>query len=459
MPDSGSPSSTVRFSTSTGSIENVLRSETSSPDDTLRVAIDARISSGTSGGVESVVIGLAHGLSQLTDGLEEYFFLAYEGHDAWIRRHVSGRCRVMTVPDPGRSLRLAREFVRRRTPRLAAGVRATRRAWQELTKREAFGVPVSDGSLEAAGIDVVHFPIQAGFLTDLPSIYHPHDLQHLHLPQFFTTDEYRYRELIYRALCSDSTMVAVASNWVRSDVIGSYQLPEDKVVVIPLAPPLDAYTDPSADAVARTRSRYRLPPEFVLYPAATWPHKNHLRLLEALATLRERDLKVPLVCTGMQTSHFNTILEHAERLHLIHDVVFLGFVPPQELASLYASARAVVIPTEFEAASFPVWEAFRAGVPVACSNVTSLPEQTGDAAVLFEPHDVAGIARSIEQLWTDGGLRRTLKKRGRAQVARFNWLRTARTFRAHYRRIAGHSMSDRDLDLIASPPSLEAPPQ
>jgi len=112
---------------------------------------------------------------------------------------------------------------------------------------------------------------------------------------------------------------------------------------------------------------------------------------------------------------------------------------------LYFARRLLfVIPTLFEAASFPLWEAFQAGVPAACSNVTSLPEQAGDAALVFDPRDERAIAAAIEQLWTDHELRLVLAIRGRQRVAAFTWERTARTFRALYRQCAGRRLTEDD---------------
>jgi glycosyltransferase involved in cell wall biosynthesis len=114
----------------------------------------------------------------------------------------------------------------------------------------------------------------------------------------------------------------------------------------------------------------------------------------------------------------------------------------------------VVIPTLFEAASGPLNDAFLAGVPAACSNVTALPRQAGDAALVFDPHELAAIARAIRQLWTDEPLRQTLITRGRARVAQFSWDRTARHFRAHYRRIGGRPLTDEDRRFLSDEPLL-----
>ena len=123
-----------------------------------------------------------------------------------------------------------------------------------------------------------------------------------------------------------------------------------------------------------------------------------------------------------------------------------------DLKCLYRLARATVIPTKFEAASGPLWDSFIAGTPAACSTVTSLPEQAGDAALLFDPERPYEIAGAIAALWTDTELRTELRRRGAVNVQRFSWNRTARIFRAHYRRIASRPLAEADLELLRAPP-------
>jgi glycosyltransferase involved in cell wall biosynthesis len=129
-------------------------------------------------------------------------------------------------------------------------------------------------------------------------------------------------------------------------------------------------------------------------------------------------------------------------------------VPAADLNALYRLARAVVVPTRFEAASGPLWEAFQAGTPAACSNVTSLPDQAGDAALLFDPDRVDQIADAVRALWTDDALRATLVERGTANIKRFSWDLTARTYRAWYRKLAGRTLNPVDLALIEAPALL-----
>ena len=100
----------------------------------------------------------------------------------------------------------------------------------------------------------------------------------------------------------------------------------------------------------------------------------------------------------------------------------------------------------------PVCEAFSAGLPVACSTATSLPDLAGDAAILFDPEDAAAIADAVLRLWTDAELRADLVERGRERSELFSFDRTARLFRAHYRRVGLRPLSEEDRILLASPP-------
>ncbi len=404
----------------------------------LRVAVDARLQSGEVGGTEQFVIGLAGALSRLTDGDEEYMFLVHPGHHGWLEPYLGGPCRMLPAVDAPPRWKSVRVLHRVRGALMSiAGDRVAR-------------IPESDGTIERAGTDVVHFALQPAFLTVVPSIYHPWDLQHRHFPEFFPRDVVRLRDLRYRAFCERARMVAVASEWGRRDLIAQYGVPSEKIEVIPVAPPTAEYASPSQEQCEDVRRRHGLPEAFAFYPAQTWPHKNHLALFAALRILRDRGERVPLVCSGRQNDFFPTIERRAKDLGLADDVAFLGFVAPVELQALYRLCRCVVFPTKFEGGGFPLLEAFHAGAPIACSNATLLPEQAGDAAVLFDADKPDAIAAAIERLWTDEELRRTLVERGRERVRGFSWDRTARLFRAHYRRVAGAPLTEDDRALLAA---------
>jgi glycosyltransferase involved in cell wall biosynthesis len=410
----------------------------------VRVVVDARLRSGDWGGVEGVVIGLARGIASLDDDGSSYMFLVERNEEQFLEPYLGNNSSLLYALQPPRVRRLAgrvRRKARSVFPSRGPGPRAGRSA--------PLALPLSDGAIERAGADLMHFTFQAGFRTDVPSIYHPHDLQHLHLPQFFDPSEISSREYVYRELCDQAAMVAVASHWTKTDVQRHYELAAEKVRVVELAPPTAAYSPPEPARGEMLRRQMGAPDAYILYPAQTWAHKNHIRLLRALAVLRDEGVQVPLVAVGRQNAHYKEIRSEQSRLELGEQVVWPGFVSEEALLSLYEGATAVVIPTLFEAGSFPLWEAFRAGKPAACSNVTSLPEQAGDAALLFDPNDTRAMAHAIQRLWTDRGLRASLRERGRRRLRSLSWSATARHFRAHYRRIVGVPLTDEDHSMIA----------
>lgn len=395
---------------------------------TIRVAIDARMSGGLGGGVEMFVIGLVAGLARDDDPAFEYLLLTTQGEDEWIRPYAHGPVRIVQRPAPRPTL-LSRGYqLATRLP--LAGDRLT--AAREDRRR----LPETDGAVERLGAAVMHFTGQYAFTTDIPSIYHPHDLQHVHLPDLFSRRERRDRERRYGEFCRRARLVAVASEWVKRDVESHFGIEPDRVRVVPLAPPVAEYEELSASARQELASRWALPSRFLLYPALTWPHKNHAGLLRAVASLRDRGLPVDIVFTGRETAYAADLHELVESLDLSDRVTWLGFVSSAELRALYQLCLGVVVPTLFEAASFPVLEAFALGVPVAAAAVTSLPEQVGDAGLLFDPRDSSAIAEAVSRLWTDEALRAELAARGRARAAPYTWDGVADRFRALYREAA-----------------------
>jgi len=403
--------------------------------------------------VEPWVIGLASGLSTLTDGSERYRFLVYPGEGDWLAQYLSGPAGLVEAADgPPANDRGSRVRGRvgaalpwlRALWRLAGRGRALRGAGAR-----AGALPPPEGTLEAMGARLVHFPFQSGTSTPLPTIYQPWDLQHRHLPEFFSPSTIRWREETYRALCANATLIVTASRWTKRDVIGAYGVPPERIAVVNVPPPLSAYQPLPDDRLPEVAARLGLPSRFLLYPAQAWPHKNHLRLVAAVGRLRERGLDVPVVSTGRISDTVAEIEREAARLGVPELIRFTGFVVPSDLDAVYRLAAGLVFPSLFEGWGLPIVEAFASGVPVACSNVTSLPDLAGDAAIVFEPTDVDAIAAAMEILWTDEARRDELVRRGRARVARLTWPSTARRLRAHYRRILGSALTDDDRAILA----------
>jgi glycosyltransferase involved in cell wall biosynthesis len=414
------------------------------------VVVDARLVAGTAGGVEQVVAGLARGLSVLSDGSEQYLFLTHRASQSWLVPHIAGPCRIVGSAQSAKVL--AKALAARLSPTLR------RSWWRSLERIVRLGqsplARAHDRELESLGADLAHFPRQDAILTGIPSIYHPHDLLHLHYPAFFSRQELEERAATYAEHCRRASMIAVSSSWTRDDIAARLGLPESLVHVVPLAPSLELVPQQSAAELETTRTAHHLPEQYALYPAQFWPHKNHVALVEACALLRDRyHLRVPIVLAGRKTEHTAAVIARIRDLDLGSLVHLTGYVTASQLRCLYQLATCVAIPTLFESASFPMMDAFLTGIPVAASTATSLPGQAGGAAMLFDPTSTEEIAGALASLWTSADLRDELAAKGREVVRPFSWERTARHFRAHYRRILDLPMTQADRGLLqAAPP-------
>ncbi len=411
----------------------------------LRICLDARLPDATIGGGAKVVIGLATGFSKLTDGDEEYHFHTLADANDWISPYLKGPCRLFSGPSAPKNI------LRKRLARITW----LKRGWHWASypvMRLGFKPPVSDGKVEDAGFDLIHFTQQHAFLTSLPNIYQPHDLQHLHYPQIFSARERWRRAVLYRAFCQQAQMVVAMSQWGKQDLINHLRLPAEKIQVVPWGAWTDAPAPSPAD-LQRTQNKFQLPESFIFLPGQTWVHKNHIAVVQALKLLKEtRGLKIPFVCSGQMNESFPKLQDSIQKLGMSDQVKFVGFVTELELESLYRLARALVFPTKFEGWGLPIMEAFHAGLPVICSDVTCLPAQAGDAALLCGPDDISKLSEHIFRVWTDATLRQDLIARGHDRVSQFSWDRTARIFRAHYRRLAQRHLSAEDQSLLTAPP-------
>jgi glycosyltransferase involved in cell wall biosynthesis len=408
---------------------------------TLKVAIDARCNPAKAGGVGLAVTSLIHTLGQL-DGPEAYSLVVRsEEQVEWLRPHLgSNQTFAIKSEVESRSnlkTRLRKPFTR--YARILLGVNGP--AGQP-------AVNVSDGFFESLQCDLIHFPTQEFVICALPSVYNPHDLQHVHYPQFFNASAINKRETVYPVACRLAHTVVVGSQWVKDDVVASYGISPRKVQVIPEHPPTLVA---DLNGHVQIDKKYQLPKTFAIYPAKTWAHKNHIRLFEALAHLRDkRGLRIQLVCTGTRDNyHWPRIEESLSELRLHDQVTFLGFVDDSELRAIYRLAQFLVMPTLFEASSLPIFEAWFEGTPVASSNATALPDQVLDAALMFDPTKVMSIADAVARIASDAELRDQLRSRGYRRLQDFDSERTAKAYRAVYRRAAGQLLSEEDRWLLS----------
>ncbi len=229
--------------------------------------------------------------------------------------------------------------------------------------------------------------------------------------------------------------VIAISEATRRDLIDLYGTPLDKLRVVTPGVESRFNTHHTPEESAAVRSKYGLPDgPLVLTVGTMQPRKNHRRLVQAFARVRQQGIgHVTLVIAGGKGWAYEDVWAEVRRLRMSDRVAFIGFVDDADLPALYRAATVFAYPALHEGFGLPVLEAMACGVPVVASNTSSLPEVTGaDGALLVDPLDVEALAEAIERLLADDALRVSLRERGLERAAGFTWERSARALWAVY---------------------------
>jgi glycosyltransferase involved in cell wall biosynthesis len=259
-----------------------------------------------------------------------------------------------------------------------------------------------------------------------------HDLTFFILPERYPRTRLAYFRSVSWATAKAADMLICPSQAVRDDIVRILRAPPEKVrAIAEAAAPAFRPIDDSA-VVDRLRYKHVLPDRFVLSVGSLEPGKNRTTLLKAFAELRRRGVEHKLVVAGQRAWKYGDDFRLAEELGLKGDVIFTGYVSPEEMPALYAAADLFVFPSLYEGFGLPVLEAMACGVPVVASNVSSIPEVAGDAALLVGPRDAAALCDAMERILKDSDLRATLRHRGLERAATFSWERAARETLAVY---------------------------
>ena len=282
-------------------------------------------------------------------------------------------------------------------------------------------VPIA---LRRERVDLFHAPHYVlPPLVHCRSVVTVHDCIHLMFPQYLP-GRMAYanaRATIWTATRRADRILTV-SEASKADILRCFNVPADKIIVIYNAIDPRFLVEPSDGDFARARERYQLANPFVLYVGNIKPHKNLERLIDAFDRVRRKGFDhLRLVIIGDQISRYQGLRRAVHRHKLHKHVRFLGFVSPETLAVLYRLASVFAFPSLYEGFGLPPLEAMASGTPVLSSNVSSLPEVLGDAALLVDPYSPEAIADGLEQLLSDEALRATLKARGLARAKQYSW--------------------------------------
>lgn len=300
--------------------------------------------------------------------------------------------------------------------------------------------------LHSLSPDLVHIPLaRVPLLMIRPYVVTIHDLANLFFEEEASKFRMQLRRYRFRRGLVRAERVIAVSEATRRDCQTQLGIPPERICRVYNAPDPGFLAAPSPDQSDERRrilERYQIEHPFLLYAGNIRRHKNVPRLVEAFAVLREQLSAHPqysglrLVIIGDTISQYPAVRQAVIRSKMEHVVRFLGFVPFETLRCFYQAAAAFVFPSRYEGFGLPPLEAMACGTPVVASNVSSLPEVVGDAAMLVNPENVFDIARGIRDVLLDEQLRATLIEKGREQAARFSWERTARQVLDIYRQAA-----------------------
>jgi glycosyltransferase involved in cell wall biosynthesis len=384
----------------------------------MRIGIDAHAIGARQGGNETYISNLIKSLAEI-DGDNLYtIYLADAGAAAQWREQFTTRYKnfsVRLLPPP--------------TPLVRVPVYLT----YELFRRP---------------VDVLHVQYTAPPFCRVPVVVTIHDLAFERMPETFTRRGSFQLKLTVRRTAKKAARIATVSEYSRQDLLDIYKLSPEKVVVTYNGVESSFTPQPSVPNEAEeVRKRFGVSRDFLLAVGSLQPRKNLVRLIRAYARLRgeREDFRPQLVIVGRKLWLASEIFDEVKRQRWADDVILTGYVADEDLPALYRAARAFVYPSLFEGFGLPPLEAMASGTPVVTSDVSSLPEITGDAALLIDPNDERALANALIEIMNNDRLRAELREKGIAQAKKFTWREAAeitlRLYKEAYTAFRGRNFS------------------
>jgi glycosyltransferase involved in cell wall biosynthesis len=371
----------------------------------MHIGIDAHAIGARQGGNETYIKNLIAALAEL-DGENRYtlFFAAARAAEEWRGRHANFAVRLLPPPTPLVRVPVALAF--------------------ELRRR---------------AVDLLHVQYTAPPFCPAPVVATIHDLAFEHLPETFTRRGQMQMRLTVRRTAQRAARIATVSEFSRQDLIRTYRLAPEKVVVTHngVGPRFTSHPDSSGEA-AEVRHRFRIERDYLLAVGSLQPRKNLARLVRAYARLRSEHTGFThqLVIVGRRLWLAEEIFAEIKRQAWARDVIVTGYVAEEELPRLYRAATALVYPSLFEGFGLPPLEAMACGTPVITSNTSSLPEVVGEAALTVDPYDEAALGQAMLEVVSDEELRARLRAAGRERARRFTWRAMAEKTLGLYREVS-----------------------
>ena len=271
-------------------------------------------------------------------------------------------------------------------------------------------------------VDLLFCPFTAPTYSEagIPTVVTIYDLQYKTYPEFFSPLDVAHRDRVFLEACKRGTILTAISNYSREKAINYGKLDPKKIRTIYLRMAQRISAVPSL-SISVLQNLGLTPGKYFIYPANFWKHKNHEILLTAFGMAAKKGLPsdIKLICTGAPGKRSIFLSNAVKEMNLEGRIIFPGFVSTEELSALLRHSLGMIFPSLYEGFGLPVIEAMAVGVPVACSNLTSLPEVASSAAILFDPRVPSQIAQIMIELEGGRDLRDSLVKRGQDRANLF----------------------------------------
>lgn len=266
--------------------------------------------------------------------------------------------------------------------------------------------------------------------SPVPTIVSVMDVSYLRFPDMFKTSDLYQLQHWTQYSVRNAKKVLTISNSSRDDIIKIYKKSHNDVVTIYPGIKHIQSLEPRIYGMNQIQTKYNVSGRFILFVGTLQPRKNIARLIEAFSKIKNADQEekfkdLQLVIIGKKGWQYEEILAAPEKFGVTESVKFLENVPDTDLDVFYQHALCYVLPSLYEGFGLPVVESMQRGCPVITSNISSLPEAGGDAAIYINPEDTDDIAHKITRVITDEKLRHELKEKGKKQITKFSWKKSA----------------------------------
>lgn len=353
------------------------------------------------GGIRQYAVAL---LKILVNNKQDHYFILHHNNDPEIMAIVNDNEQAKLVKlTSSRALKIFNKFRKYLLPSFIKSITVDEFSLGKLCKE--------------LKIEIIHCPYQyLPVAKGVKSICTMHDVQELHYPEYFSAEDRAFRAVHYLNYIKNADSIIVSYQHIKADLVKFFKITDDKVKVC-LLDMENLWLDKFNEQDLSDLTYFNLPEKFLFLPSNTWEHKNHLNLFKALVQLQKQSTEnITLICTGHKTDYYYShLLPYIESNNLLDKIYFLGIVDEVTLYNLYKSCTGVVIPTLYEAGSFPLMEALLLSIPVICADTTSLPETINDDNFIFNPNDIDSISNKVFQLWNDDTFRSRSALNGKKQ--------------------------------------------